>query len=72
MFTYRMMGAFAALTVIAQTLSACTAQSYEAPPNSLAAKSPGHYEWRARPQYGPRAPLLPPVRVWVPDAPEAR
>lgn len=71
MFTYRMMGAFAALAVIAPTLGACAAQSYEAPPK-WAGTSPGHYEWRARPQYGPRAPLLPPARVWVPDAPEAR
>lgn len=71
MFTYRMLGAFAALTVIALPLGACTTQSYEAPPKS-AGTSPGHYEWRARPQYDPRAPLLPPVRVWVPDAPQAR
>ena len=30
------------------------------------AGSAGHYEWRAQPQHGPRAPLLAPVRVWVP------
>lgn len=30
------------------------------------AASAGHYEWRAQPQYGPRAPLRAPVRVWVP------
>lgn len=26
---------------------------------------PGRYVWRMRPQYGPRAPLQGPVRVWV-------
>ena len=25
----------------------------------------GRYVWRSRPQYGPRAPLQGPVRVWV-------
>lgn len=25
----------------------------------------GRWEWRSRPQYGPRAPLQPPVQVWV-------
>ncbi|MCF8707704.1 hypothetical protein [Rhizorhapis sp. SPR117] len=25
----------------------------------------GRYVWRSRPQYGPRAPLQAPVRVWV-------
>ena len=25
----------------------------------------GRWVWRARPQYGPRAPLQAPVRVWV-------
>lgn len=30
------------------------------------AASAGHYEWRTQPQYGPRAPLRAPVRVWVP------
>lgn len=33
---------------------------------TAAAASAGHYEWRAQPQYGPRAPLRAPVRVWVP------
>ncbi|WP_120252485.1 hypothetical protein [Sphingobium sp. YG1] len=31
------------------------------------AASAGHYEWRAAPQYGPRAPLQTSKRVWVPD-----
>jgi len=31
------------------------------------AASSGHYEWRAVPQYGPRAPLQTSKRVWVPD-----
>jgi hypothetical protein len=26
---------------------------------------PGHFEWRSSPQYGPRAPFRPSVRVWV-------
>jgi hypothetical protein len=29
--------------------------------------SSGHYEWRRAPTYGPRAPLVAPRRVWVPD-----
>jgi len=28
----------------------------------------GHYEWQRAPQSGPRAPLQPPRRVWVPNA----
>ena len=28
----------------------------------------GHYEWRQVPQFGPKAPLTAPHRVWVPDA----
>lgn len=27
----------------------------------------GHYEWRSAPQYGPRAPMQAPKRVWVQD-----
>ncbi len=30
--------------------------------------STGHYEWRAAPSYGPRAPLAAPQRVWVADS----
>lgn len=32
-----------------------------------AAPSQGHYEWRQAQQYGPRAPIQPPRRVWVAD-----
>jgi len=32
------------------------------------ADTTGHYEWRATPQYGPRAPLAAPQRVWVADS----
>lgn len=28
----------------------------------------GHYEWHQVPQFGPKAPLTAPRRVWVPDA----
>lgn len=31
------------------------------------ASGTGHYEWRSAPQYGPRAPMQAPKRVWVPD-----
>lgn len=31
----------------------------------------GHYEWKSVPQYGPRAPLQAPKRVWVPDTAQA-
>ncbi|MEO7689046.1 MAG: hypothetical protein ABIS51_07145 [Sphingomonas sp.] len=27
----------------------------------------GHFEWRAGTQAGPRAPLSPPRRVWIPS-----
>ncbi len=27
----------------------------------------GHWEWRSAPQFGPKAPLTAPRRVWVPD-----
>ncbi|WP_454885397.1 hypothetical protein [Sphingomonas oryzagri] len=30
-----------------------------------ATASTGHYEWRAAPQVGPRAPFAAPRRVWV-------
>lgn len=32
-----------------------------------ASRTGGHYEWRSAPQYGPRAPMQAPKRVWVPD-----
>lgn len=33
--------------------------------------SHGHYEWRQTPQFGPRAPVTAPRRIWVSDQPKA-
>lgn len=57
---------FAAAT-IAASLSAVTfsgsALAQDAQPGTT-----GHYEWRATPSSGPRAPLPARTRVWVADA----
>ena len=33
-------------------------------------RTSGHYEWRQVPQFGPKAPLTVPRRVWVADRQE--
>lgn len=38
-----------------------------ASPLQAATSGQGHFEWRAGTQAGPRAPLSPPQRVWIPS-----
>ncbi|QGP81428.1 hypothetical protein [Sphingobium sp. CAP-1] len=61
---------FTTAATIAATTSilAAVAAIFATPTAAMAADLPnavGHYEWHAAPQQGPRAPLQPPVRVWV-------
>lgn len=55
----------------AAAMAAALASSASAIP-ALADTNPslqtGHFEWRAQPSYGPRAPTRAPVRVWVDGA----
>ncbi len=51
-----------AATLAAATILPAAAQAAN-PPAAC-----GHYEWRPQPQFGPRAPIAPPRRVWVADA----
>jgi hypothetical protein len=56
---------------IAAVIIAVTASAFAIAPASAqgsASSGQGHYEWRSAPQYGPRAPLQAPRRVWVSDA----
>lgn len=53
-----------AAAIIAAAISAFTI----APAVAQGDASQGHYEWQQAPQYGPRAPLQAPKRVWVSDA----
>lgn len=50
----------AALTVFASASSAAPADTAPASPT-------GHYEWRAQPNFGPRAPTRGPIRIWISD-----
>jgi hypothetical protein len=54
--------AFAALSSLALSTTASAADPQP---------SHGHYEWRQGPQFGPRAPLTAPRRIWVNDEPTA-
>ena len=57
-FTFRA----AALAVLA--LGAASTAAFAA---DSSARPGGHYEWRQVPQFGPKAPMAAPRRVWVPD-----
>ena len=57
-FTFRA----AALAVLA--LGAASTVAFAA---DSGARPGGHYEWRQVPQFGPKAPMTAPRRVWVPD-----
>ena len=57
-FTFRA----AALAVLA--LGAASTVAFAA---DSGARPGGHYEWRQVPQFGPKAPMAAPRRVWVPD-----
>lgn len=55
----------------AAAMAAALASSASAIPafaDTTTASQTGHFEWRAQPSYGPRAPTRAPVRVWVGDA----
>ena len=57
--------------VRAAAMAAAFAWSVPALPafaDTAPASQTGHFEWRAQPSYGPRAPTRAPVRVWVGDA----
>lgn len=57
--------------VRAAAMAAALASSASAIPafaDTAAPSQTGHFEWRAQPSYGPRAPLRAPVRMWVADA----
>lgn len=54
--------ALAALSTLALSTTAFAADTQP---------SHGHYEWRQAPQFGPRAPLAAPRRIWVSDVPAA-
>jgi hypothetical protein len=47
----------------AALIASAAAYAADAPQKS----GSGHYEWRQVPQFGPKAPLTAPQRVWVPD-----
>ncbi len=55
---------FVAATFAALSLAGAAGAAFAQAP---AGTSAGHYEWRSVPQYGPRAPLTAPQRVWVAD-----
>ncbi len=61
---------FSSTAAVAATVSiiAAVAAAFSVPTAAMAAEATntsGHYEWRAAPQNGPRAPLRAPVRIWV-------
>lgn len=61
---------FSSTAAVAATVSlvAAVAAAFSVPTAAMAAEATtatGHYEWRAAPQNGPRAPLRASVRIWV-------
>ncbi|MGL4302935.1 MAG: hypothetical protein ACRCS5_09545 [Sphingomonas sp.] len=62
MKTFKIAAAVIAASISAFTLAPAFAQG------AASGQAQGHYEWQRTPQYGPRAPLTAPRRVWVPDA----
>lgn len=56
----------AATIAVALSTLAITAPAFAQ--GAASSQAQGHYEWQRAPQYGPRAPLQAPRRVWVPDA----
>jgi hypothetical protein len=59
MKTFKIAAALVAASTSAFTIAPAFAQGHPA--------GQGHYEWRQAAQYGPRAPLQAPKRVWVSD-----
>lgn len=58
-----MMKTFTVLAALAAVLTMSAPASAQ---NTPVPAETGHWEWRTRPSYGPRAPLRAPVRVWIP------
>ncbi len=56
---------------LAAALAAATILPAAAQAADQSAPVSGHYEWRVQPQFGPRAPLAAPRRVWIADGVEA-
>lgn len=59
-----------AAAIVAASASAFTFAPAFAQNSAPDARPGGHYEWRQMPQFGPKAPMTAPRRVWVPDAPQ--
>lgn len=55
-----------ALTILAGLMAAVTLSVPAFAQDTTTPAETGHWEWRAQPNYGPRGPMRPPVRVWVP------
>ena len=55
-----------AAAAIAAAFPILSAPAFAEPDPS--ASPQGHYEWAVPRQFGPRAPVQAPQRVWVPDA----
>lgn len=62
MKTFKIAAAVIAASISAFTIAPAFAQS------DASGQAQGHYEWQRAPQYGPRAPLQAPRRIWVPEA----
>ncbi len=54
--------AVAATLLLSSTGSSAFASDVQPAPTA------GHFEWRSQPNYGPRSPTRPPLRVWVADS----
>ncbi len=54
-------------TILLAAMTAITAVSAAGAEPRTDARQAGHWEWKAPPSYGPRAPLPISHRVWVPD-----
>lgn len=54
------------LTVLAALAAVFTVSAPAFAQNTTTPAETGHWEWRSQPNYGPRAPLRAPVRVWIP------
>ena len=62
MKTFKIAAAVIAASISAFSIAPAFAQG------DASRQAQGHYEWQRAAQYGPRAPLQAPRRVWVSDA----
>lgn len=56
----------AAAAAAAFLLSSTGSAAFAANVQPVAAS--GHFEWRSQPNFGPRSPIRPPLRVWVAES----